>query len=72
MTPQRINSNWESKTSCFRGLDTRIHRRDLGAYQVTANARAFDIKTKYGMAVGVAEDITQVSRPSSIFVFVGV
>lgn len=48
--------------SCFRGIDIRIHRRDLRAYQVPESTRAPDIKAKYGMAVNVAEPVKKVSQ----------
>ena len=46
---QRMQCNWCSQTSTFRGLNTMIQR-----YQVPTSTKASDVQVKYGIAVEVA------------------
>jgi hypothetical protein len=61
VSPQETNSNWESETSCYRGLSTRIHRRHLEGYQVPARPPTRNTLAKYGMAVEVADSLSTVN-----------
>lgn len=66
MTHQPRYDNWDSPSSSYRSLSTAIKRWPPGDYQAPNYYDVSDIKAEYGIAVEVAQSISNVTLRSSI------